>query len=673
MPVLRYSESAFQEAYGIRCKAAFGLPGPTALGNPFGGTICEVPPAGATAAHRHHETELFWITSGSGSIEIDGVVENVCAGDVLLLPPFSTHSLRNASGTVPIAFISTYWENPTRAFQGKAPLRALVMSAPPTPNGPLHLGHLSGPYLAADVLTRFLRQNQVDAHYLSGTDDHQSYVVTKARKLGQATARAVDDFSESIQKTLSAFDASPGVFLRPLHDAAEKRAVQDFYETLLSKGRISLRTAPTPHCGRCERVLFEAFVAGGCPHCETQTGGNNCEACGKPNDSGDLSAPRCTVCGEAAELMPVSRAYFDLEPFREALAAYHETTSMPAAMRKYVDSMFAEPLAPMPIAHPCEWGVGVNEGGLKALAWFEMAASYLYGAELVPGGSRDAFWKDEDAAVSQCFGFDNSYFYLLLLPALMLAADAGIRLPRHFLINQFYLLDGKKFSTSRGHAVWGDDILACVSSDALRLYLARTRAEERESNFSLEEFEGYLASVGVGVFDALMAHVSVRMSGRRIACDPRLEVGALTPAQRVFHLEAEGCIRKMALTLTPENFSLNSAAAAFETLARVILQFARSLEKESTTDTQLLLSGIQNLGRCSSALMPRFAADMHAVFHAEVPLRTDWPKGFEIVRVNGVECGNVDALSGRFARDAAGVAAFRQKQAASPRPTEVRA
>ncbi len=564
MPVHKFSQVAFENAYGISCKSVFNYD-PTK--QPIGSTICRVDPLGSSKFHSHHETEVFWVFSGGGTILIDDELTQVVAGDVIVLPAFSNHILTNTSDSEPLDFLSTYWENPGRIFHFRKPSRALVFSAPPTPNGPLHLGHISGPYLAADVVTRFLKSQNVDAHYISGTDDHQSYVVTKALKLQQPVAETVDKFAYSISHSLEAFSAAPEVFIRPMHDHKQKQFVKDFFQKLNATNWIQIEEKISPYCEICQRQLFEAFVNGNCPHCSKPTGGNSCEGCGLPNDGLDLKNITCSICGNEAAMKTQSRYYFPLEKMRTKLLAYHDHTTMPQSMRSYLDRILQKPLPHFPVAHFADWGIALDKHlnhSLVALAWFEMAATYLYEAGLVEGENWQEFWKDPKCAVIQCFGFDNSYFYLIVLPALMLAYDEQIILPQHFLINQFYQLDGKKFSTSRGHAVWADEILKFVSSDVVRLYLARTRPEIRETNFSLVELERFVSEVLVNQWDRLFHRANSMANDRQIPPMPKqekiLEIGALSAPLRCFVIDMTHFCNSIALHLSPSAFSLNQAA-----------------------------------------------------------------------------------------------------------------
>ncbi|MGH9568148.1 MAG: class I tRNA ligase family protein, partial [Candidatus Angelobacter sp.] len=341
----------------------------------------------------------------------------------------------------------------------------LVLAPPPTPNGDLHVGHLSGPYLRADIYTRFQKIRGKNAYLLSGIDEHQSYVAFKAKQMRLGPQETADNFADEIEKTLSAFRIEVDLLARPSRVPAHEPMVQEFFRKLLTGGALVEREQFCLFCETCRMYLFEAYVRGLCPHCSAPSGGNSCEVCGRPNDCRDLRDPVCNQCGQTPGLRKVKRLCLPLSRFEQQLRSYHETVMMSSHVGALCEQMMEEGLPEIAVTHPTSWGIPA--GGCidqSIYVWFEMAPGLLAATEALaesvarPNGWK-GFWKDPDVEIVKFMGFDNSYFYSLLFPAILRAFDPEIQLPRAFLSNEFYRLQGSKFSTSRNHAIWGREML----------------------------------------------------------------------------------------------------------------------------------------------------------------------------------------------------------------------
>ncbi|MGW2492848.1 methionine--tRNA ligase [Streptomyces sp. NPDC001606] len=383
-----------------------------------------------------------------------------------------------------------------------------ITATPPTPNGDLHLGHVAGPYVAGDVLRRFLAAEGAEVRYTTGLDDHQSYVPVRGLKDGGRKGEEVaDGYGASIESVWRQIGAHFDAIVRPRRDAGYTARIQDFFQQLYDAGHIVARTRPLPYCTGCERWLYEAYVKGGCPHCGAASNGNACEPCGRPNDCADLTDPECTVCGAPAELRDQARLYFPLAPFEDRLAAFWEQVDMPPHLRALCERMRAAGLPEIAVSHPSDWGVPVPVAGFqdqRVYVWFEMAPGYLREWETAADGPAPA--------PVQFFGFDNGYFHAVLFPAAFLAADPDrAPLARAFVVNEFYRLEGLKFSTSRRHAIWAHEELARTSADVLRYHVLADRPNGRETSFTgaaLERSRARLAELWDGWLHRLLTAVA---------------------------------------------------------------------------------------------------------------------------------------------------------------------
>jgi methionyl-tRNA synthetase len=370
--------------------------------------------------------------------------------------------------------------------------RTWITATPPTPNGDLHVGHMAGPYIAGDVLRRFLAADGVEVRYTTGLDDHQTYVpVRGAKDGGRKGTEVADHYGQSIVDTWAAAGVDFDRVVHPRRDAGYTAYVQDFFSRLHDGGHLVARTLPLPYCTGCELWLYEAYVSGGCPHCGAGSGGNACEPCGRPNTCGDLTDPHCVLCGEPAELRDCERLFLPLEPFADLLIWFWDNVTMPPHLRVLCERMLDEGLPEIAVSHPGEWGVPVPVRGFtdqRIYVWLEMAPGYLL--------EHDADGATPDSGPVQFFGFDNGYFHAVLFPAVFAAYDPAIPLPAAFVVNEFYRLDGQKFSTSRRHAIWAHDALAETGADLLRYHVLADRPNGRQTSFSLTDLDASRAALG---------------------------------------------------------------------------------------------------------------------------------------------------------------------------------
>ena len=370
--------------------------------------------------------------------------------------------------------------------------QAFITATPPTPNGGLHVGHMAGPYIAADVLRRHLSASGVDAVLTTAMDDHQTYCQTAGLREGRSAEEIADSYGDCIEDTWRAAGVEFDVSVRPRRDPEHPALTRAFFRALYDAGHLVARTLPVPWCGSCEHWLVEAFVKGACPHCGESSGGNACEACGQPNHCGDLVDPVCVVCGAAGELRELERLFFPLARFEDELVAFWNETRMPPHMRALCEVMLAGGLPEIAVTQPGNWGIPVPVDGYedqRIYVWFEMAPGYLHEARRggeAAGVDPARLTHGDDVPFVQFFGFDNGYFHALLFPAAFRAFDPAIRLPTRFVVNEFYRLEGLKFSTSRRHAVWAADLLRDESPDVVRWHVLGDRPEGRQTNFTLE-------------------------------------------------------------------------------------------------------------------------------------------------------------------------------------------
>ncbi|MGH2941885.1 MAG: class I tRNA ligase family protein, partial [Solirubrobacteraceae bacterium] len=371
----------------------------------------------------------------------------------------------------------------------------VIIGPPPTPNGDLHVGHMAGPYLAADVHARYLRAHGRPVVYATATDDSQTYVLASARKLGTTPAALARKSWHEIRRTLGLMGISVDGFA-PI-DEDYRAAVLDFLTELHAAGKFRLRTVRLPYSEKHGEYLMEGLIEGDCPICLAESRGGQCETCGHAIDVDELIDPRSRL--DATDVLTTREAQIlvlPMEEYRDQLTAYH--TSREPHWRPHVvqlaRELLARPLPDFPITYPTRWGIEApfaETPGQVINAWAEGMAQWMYCttyAERQMGQERGAYdepWRAErDIQLVYFLGFDNGYICGMAHVALLLAYEGRYVLPDTIVSNEFYELENEKFSTSKGHVVRVPDLLAEVPRDLIRFYLALTCPEHQRTNFS---------------------------------------------------------------------------------------------------------------------------------------------------------------------------------------------
>lgn len=588
MDVLEQRGQERYTSYGLSCTHAL----PSSMrGAPFSAMWCELPPGRTSEPHEHHEAEAFFFSSGEGAVWSGDQQRPVRGGDVVRVPAFARHRIQN-TGPGPLVFLAVYWENMREALES-APLpvtpqrKVVVTATPPTPNGDLHVGHLSGPYLAADMLARSARQAGREVLYLSGSDDHQSYVMRRARAENTSPEDIADRFAQKMATTLERAGCELSAFSRPRTSKHHVEIVGRFFAQLYERGKLVPRTKEVLYCDQCRLHLFEAHVGGSCPHCGSASDGCACEACGRPNDCADLDAPRCKYCGTAPSRLSVERLYLPLADYADRLRDFHARTSMAPHLRALCATMLSAGLPEIAVSHVSDWGIpfpAARFAGQKIYVWAEMAPGFFAEAQEVLDrrGSCQSWkqiWFTDEYRIVQCFGFDNAYFHTLLFPALFMAYDENLRLPDAFVTNEFLRLNGEKFSTSRNHAIWGSEILDTLGADYLRYYLAKIRPEAEQTNFRLKGCARALHDEFVLEFAPWLREYEGRRLRELAGGAP--EPGAWTDSQRAFLSQLESLRDEVSRAYTAETFSARRAARAISHAMRSAREFALAHSHEA--------------------------------------------------------------------------------------------
>lgn len=375
---------------------------------------------------------------------------------------------------------------------------AILIAATPTSNGDLHVGHLAGPYLAGDVLARYLAATGRTAYYTTCTDDSQSYVVSTAHRQGTTPSQLARRSTTAIERSLAAMGISiPGL---PPIDDRYRATVTEFVTRLYEGGRLRERTARLPYATRSGTYLYDGLLTGACPVCLASSSGGACEGCGHPNTFDELLEPRYALDPtDPVEYREHTVLVLPLEEYRGRLTRYYaarERRWRPHAAQ-LVRELLARPLPDVPVTFPARWGIPAPfpvTPGQVIYPWVEAMPASMYAtwwtaarAGRAPAET-DGLWRaDAGAELVYFHGYDNVFHWGVLDLALLMAHGDRYVLPETNVCNEFYDLDGEKFSTSRGHLVRGVDLLAEVPRDLVRFYLTLTAPEYQRTNFTRGE------------------------------------------------------------------------------------------------------------------------------------------------------------------------------------------
>jgi methionyl-tRNA synthetase len=573
---------------------------------PFGLSLAIVQPGGRTMLHSHDPAETFIICRGTGTISVNGESEKLAAGDVIYLPPQCVHDLRNDSATEDLVFVSVFWKARVQASMHAAP--RLIVPSPPTPNGPLHLGHLAGPYLLADVLRRYYRMHGMPAQLVCLTDDHQSYVADRAAAEGRTPAELAEHFGGEIERAMVAFGAQPDVRIASSRDEGYRTAVTARFAKLVSEGKLEARDTKTLHCTKCDLALYDSYVRGRCPHCGGESFGSLCESCNEPFDSADLVEPRCDRCGEVPEVRSTQRLMFALGAYREALAEYHRRIRLSPKLRALAARWLERAHSPA-ASQPGTWGIAVPADGYPGQIispWFEVALAGTY--------MRERYAANADIVC--CFGYDNAYLYLVQDPAVSLALDPSVPLPAELAANEFLMLDEGKMSTSRARALDANTVLSRVPADLVRLYLAKVRPEDAPSNANVQVAQMFMFTV-TRYWQTWLARLGAAVAKEADGRAPAAANPSLVPwshEQQQFLRELDGVVARARRGY--DACSLKEASNAIHELVERATNFGAqqqhlanlpALEVQRATGLALELAAARTLAMIVAPVMPVFA------------------------------------------------------------------
>ncbi len=377
--------------------------------------------------------------------------------------------------------------------------KVLVTSALPYANGPIHLGHLAGAYLPADIFVRFCRLMGRDVVYIGGTDEHGVPITLTADREGKTPQEVVDHWYVHISKTFERAGISFDHFSRtslPIHHETS----QDFFLELYNKGLLTKKKENQLYDETSGRFLPDRYVVGTCYHCGyEECSGDQCENCGKPIDPLLLKNLKSKLTGETPVVKETEHWYLPLDQFQDKLAAWLAGKKhWKENVLNFCNGLLKEGLKERAVTRDLHWGIPVPLEGAEGkvlYVWFDAPIGYISSTREWAGKQGDPelwkkYWWDSQTRLVHFIGKDNIFFHALMFPA-MLKAYGKYVLPENVPANEYLNLEGLKFSTSRNFAVWLHDYLDRFHPDPLRYYLCANMPETRDMDFNLKEFQAH--------------------------------------------------------------------------------------------------------------------------------------------------------------------------------------
>jgi len=383
--------------------------------------------------------------------------------------------------------------------------KILVTSALPYANGTIHLGHLSGAYLPADIFVRYKRLAGADIIYICGSDEHGVAITITADKEKITPQEVIDKFHNINKEAFEKFGMSFDIYSRtsiPEHHKLAQKFFKDFYDRDILVEKKSLQF----YDEQAKMFLPDRYVEGTCPKCgNDQARSDECEACGALYDPTELKNPKSKVSGQTPVLKETSHWYFPLQNYQKRLEEYVYTTAKKNNWKEnvinYCNGWFKAGLQERAITRDLDWGVKLpieNAEGKVLYVWFDAVLGYISGTQkLGEKLGRDLvkeYWQDPETKYYAFIGKDNVVFHCIIFPAMLMAWNDGnpkeqYILPANVPANEFLNFEGKKFSKSRGWGIDVIDFLKLFPADLLRYTLAANLPETRDTDFFWKEFQ----------------------------------------------------------------------------------------------------------------------------------------------------------------------------------------
>ena len=374
--------------------------------------------------------------------------------------------------------------------------RTLITTALPYANGPVHIGHLAGVYVPADIYARYMRLKGEDVIMIGGSDEHGVPITIKARAEGVTPQNIVDRYHSIIKESMAGLGISFDIYSRTTSDIHHETA-SEFFRHLYDKGEFVEKTSMQPYDETAGEFLADRYVMGTCPHCGNERAyGDQCEACGTSLNATDLINPRSTLTDSPIVLKETKHWFLPLDKWEPALSKWildgHKEwkSNVYGQCKSWIDLG----LQPRAVSRDLKWGVPVPVEGAEGkvlYVWFDAPIGYISNTKELLPDTWQTYWKDPETRIINFIGKDNIVFHCIVFPAMMMAYGDNFQLPDNVPANEFLNLEGDKISTSRNWAVWLHEYLVDFpgKQDVLRYVLTANAPETKDNDFTWRDFQ----------------------------------------------------------------------------------------------------------------------------------------------------------------------------------------
>ena len=454
------------------------------------------------------------------------------------------------------------------------PKRYTITAALPYTNGPIHIGHLAGVYIPADIYTRYLRGQGKDVAFICGSDEHGVAISLKAKKEGKTPQEIIDTYDQIIRDSFQKFGITFDNYSRTSRKIHHETA-QEFFKQLYEKKIFEEINSDQLYDPEAQQFLADRFVLGTCPICQNaEAYGDQCESCGSSLSATELINPKSTISGAKPELKKTKHWYLPLNKYESFISDWilkgHKKDWKPNVYGQ-VKSWIDTGLRPRAVTRDLDWGIPVplkGELGKVLYVWFDAPIGYISSTKEwadQKGIDWEPYWKDKDTQLVHFIGKDNIVFHCIIFP-IMLHASGKYILPENVPANEFLNLEGQKISTSKNWAVWLHEYLEEFPEhqDVLRYVLTANAPETKDNDFTWDEFQARNNNELVAIYGNFINRV--------VVLTHKYYAGEVPKASELFEIDVDVLSEMRRL---PKKIGTSIELYRFREASQLLMQLAR--------------------------------------------------------------------------------------------------
>lgn len=520
--------------------------------------------------------------------------------------------------------------------------RTLITTALPYANGPVHIGHLAGVYVPADIYARYLRLKGEKVLMIGGSDEHGVPITIKAKKEGVTPQDIVDRYHSIIKKSFAELGISFDVYSRTTSET-HRQTASEFFKTLYEKGEFVEKTSMQLYDEQANQFLADRYVTGTCPHCKNEHAyGDQCEACGTSLNATDLINPKSAITGNTPVLKETKHWYLPLDKWEPTLRKWilEDHKEWKSNVYGQCKSWLDMGLQPRAVSRDLDWGIPVPVEGAEGkvlYVWFDAPIGYISNTKELLPDTWETWWKDPETRMIHFIGKDNIVFHCIVFPA-MLKAEGSYNLPDNVPANEFLNLEDDKISTSRNWAVWLHEYLEELpgKQDVLRYVLTANAPETKDNNFTWKDFQARNNSELVAILGNFVNRAMV-LDHKYFAGEVP-QRGELTDYDREMIAEVEASRTQLADNL--DNFKFREALKDAMNIARIGNKYL------ADTEPWKLIKTDENRVKTILNIALQLCANLTIAFEPFLPfMAEDLRKQLNLDTLKWSDLGNFDILS----------------------------